>query len=146
MISGRIDPFSWRPFLQAYVEIPSLDVRGFVDFLLDTGTDDTVLMPGDARRLKIDYKKIARTDTSIGSAGFTLDRIVRAVVIVPEEDVATYLYEIDLRLPEFDPKKPEMLKPPSLLGRDIMSRWRTTFDGRRSVSIEVLSYDRKMPW
>ena len=146
MIVGRIDPIAWRPFIDGYIEIPSLKVSGFVQFLMDTGSDDTVLMPADAQRLKVDYTAITKTDESIGSAGASLDYIARAIVIIQEPDTATHLYEIDLRLPAYDPKKPELMIPPSLIGRDILSRWRITFDGHRSVTAEVISSDRKFPW
>ena len=42
------------PFLQAVVELPRLGLRNEVDFLVDTGADNTVLNPFDILNLNLD--------------------------------------------------------------------------------------------
>ena len=55
MIEGRFGNTSGRPYIEAHIDIPSLKISGSVSFLVDTGSDCTVLMQLDAARLKIDY-------------------------------------------------------------------------------------------
>ena len=144
MLTGHFEPATGRPFIEAYVDIPLLKVAGFVLFLIDTGSDCTVIMPADARLLKIDYSKLKSTDTSIGSSGPSLDYLCHAIVIFAEKGVRAYSYNVELRIPE---SKPETMILPSLLGRDIFNRWQASFDpSKRTIIANVLSCDREFPW
>lgn len=140
MLVGRYVGSSARPMIEGFIDIPSIGVRGFLQFLIDTGSDCTVLMPADAARLKVEYSKLADQDHSIGSGGASLDHVCDARATFAEIGVMEYEYDIRLRLPE---PKPELFIAPSLLGRDIINRWQTSFDpSRRTIIANVLSYDR----
>ena len=131
--------------IQARVTIPSINAGAFVDFIIDTGSDCTTIMPSDSRRMRVDYTKLDKEDHSIGTGGATLDFLCDGIVTFTEIGVAEYEYDVELRLIKPNPRVPELLMPPSLLGRDILNRWRTSFDPQnRIISVEVLSFDREI--
>jgi hypothetical protein len=133
-----------RPMIQARVSIPSINAGGFVEFILDTGADCTTLMPNDSRKMHVDYSRLSKEDHSIGSAGASLDYLCDGVVIFSEIGVVEYEYDIELRLIKPDPTVPELLMPPSLLGRDIINQWQLSFDPKAMlISANVLSCDRE---
>ncbi len=45
MLIGRFGHTSGRPYFEARVVLPHLNVAGNVSFLLDTGADKSLLMP-----------------------------------------------------------------------------------------------------
>jgi hypothetical protein len=141
MLTGHYDTNPGRPLIEGYIDIPSLQVRGFVLFLIDTGSDRTVLMPADAKRLKVDYSKITDTDHSLGSGGPSLDYVCPAIAMFGETGIAMHSYRVELRLPE---PKPELFIAPSLVGRDILNRWRMSFDPeKRTIIADIISSDRR---
>jgi hypothetical protein len=143
MLTGHYDKNPGRPLIEGYLDIPSFGIQGFVQFLIDTGADNTVLMPADAKRLKVDYSKFTITDHSLGSGGASLDYLCPAVAIFAEAGHTAHSYGITLRLPE---PKPELFIAPSLLGRDILNRWHMTFHPtNKTIVAEVLSSDRQFP-
>ena len=93
--------------------------------------------------MRVDYTKLDKEDHSIGSAGATLDFLCDGVVTFSEIGVVEYEYDIELRLIKPDPKTPELLMPPSLLGRDILNRWQLNLDPKeRVIRANVLTSDR----
>jgi hypothetical protein len=145
MLSGYYVGSQLRPMIEARVSIPSINAGGFVEFILDTGADCTTLMPNDGRRMRVDYSKLTKEDHSIGSAGASLDFLCDGVVVFTEIGIVEYEYKIELRLTKPDPEIPELLTLPSLLGRDIINRWQTTFDPTAMrISANVLSCDREI--
>jgi hypothetical protein len=131
--------------IQARVTIPSINAGAFVDFILDTGADCTTIMPADGRRMRVDYTRLLKEDHSIGTAGATLDFLCDGIVTFSEIGVVEYEYDVELRLIKPDPNVLELLMPPSLLGRDILNKWRTSFDPQnRIITAEVLSADREV--
>lgn len=139
MLTGHYDRKAGRPQIEGYVEIRSLGVRGFVFFLIDTGADCTVLMPADAKRLNVDYSKIGQTAISLGSSGPGKGHVCPATTTFGEAGVGTYTYDVSLRLPE---PKPELLVLPSLLGRDVLNRWRLSMQpDTRTIIIDPINWD-----
>ena len=58
MLSGRFGGTTGRPYIEAFLSIPSMGINGAVSFLIDTGADSTVLMQADATRLQLDYSQL----------------------------------------------------------------------------------------
>lgn len=71
MLKGRYEDSTGRPHLEGRLALPRLKISGDISFLIDTGADKTVLMPMDARRLKVDYKKLGGTAQSLGIGGIS---------------------------------------------------------------------------
>jgi predicted aspartyl protease len=142
MLRGQYDA-AGRPYIEAFLRIPSLGVEGLVTFLIDTGADSTVLFPGDAKRLNISESDLSECDRdhSLGTSGPSCDYVVPAVLIVTEENGVSHAYSIELRIPEYDP---ELMIIPSLIGRDVLNHLSMTFDPTNKIlEAEVRSSDRR---
>jgi len=110
MLAGRFGGTTERPYMEAFVWIPSLRVMGAVSFLLDTGADSTVLMQLDAIRLNIDYASLTETRINTGIGGNSTDWIVPATLLFSEPRVKIYGYDITLTIVQ---PKPELETCPS---------------------------------
>ncbi|MBI4492708.1 MAG: retroviral-like aspartic protease family protein [Chloroflexi bacterium] len=90
-----------------------------MELLVDTGADRTILAPLDAlrfsRRLGVDLTTLPRGQASTGMGGHMETRVIDAVLTL--ESFSTPLAFTVLEAP------PERLPIPSLLGRDILSRF-----------------------
>ncbi len=130
-----------RPHIAARVDIPSLRVSGFVSFLIDTGADQTVLMPPDARRLGVDHSVLTTTTISAGVGGSSTDFVEDAQVVFTDEVFHIYRTRLIVMAPR---EGAESL--PSLLGRNILNRWRLVFDYPKTIlSARVASSDQQIP-
>lgn len=135
MIEGTISTIERRPYLQGRLLIPSLRIDGYVDFCVDTGADVTLLSLGDGQSLGIAYDALALPVHEMhGLGGEAPVSSISAVLLFREvlsQSIYDRLYAIKLNmlLPPADNKKePEILRIPSLLGRDILRRWRMDCD------------------
>ena len=130
MLIGRYLDFSLRPMpmIEAHISIPTIKAGGFVLFLIDTGADCTTKPPGDGKRLRIDYSQLKFEDHSVGYTGSAMDFICDGIVTFSEIGVVEYEYDIELRITK-QPKRNhmELMMIPSLLGRDVLNRWQTSF-------------------
>ncbi len=144
MLSGRFGESSGRPYMSARVHIPKFDLAGNVSFIFDTGADKTVLMPVDAMTLGIDYSLLSNPSESFGIGGSVLTYVEPArVAFVDINGRLIYGYNIQLLIHH---PTPEAMRVPSLLGRNIIDRWRVTYDkSAASLSAEVLSADMELP-
>jgi hypothetical protein len=144
MLIGRYVGSQMRPMIEAHVSIPSIKAGGFVQFLIDTGADTTTITPADGKRLRVDYAKLTREDHAMGYTGASVDFICDAVVTFAEGGLVEYQFQAELRLTKPEPGLPELFMLPSLLGRDILNRWQTTFDPvAETITANVISYDRR---
>jgi len=67
----RLRRFGTRSFavLPALLEIKELDVRGTVEFVVDTGAEQALLSEADAKTLNIPYKNFPEGEPAIGIGG-----------------------------------------------------------------------------
>ena len=124
MIRGRFGDTTGRPYLEARVEV--LDRHVDVSFIVDTGADATLLSPGDAERLGLDPGLFGPRDLSIGGLGKGSAKCARTSALITfTDDEYVWVYTIALAIGFRDDLD---LRLPSLLGRDILDRWRMTYD------------------
>ncbi len=142
MIKGSFDNGS--PFIEGLLVFPGLNVQGTISFLLDTGADESCVMPTDGRRLGIDYSSLTGRKVSIRGVSGSIDSIKRPVLVLFAEDTGRVrLYRIEM---DIMPDDPGLHGIPSLLGQDILSRWRTVHDPTRGrIQATVISADRTLP-
>lgn len=115
-----------RPFIEGRLALPTLGVQEMLPFLFDTGADVSCLMPGDGRRLGIDYRNLrGRTARIQGASGAVNPVTAPATFLFTEDNGTVRQYNI---LVSIMPNVSAMLNMPSLLGQDIISRWRTVHD------------------
>jgi hypothetical protein len=99
-------------------------------------------MPADAKRLGIDHSTLDYNDQSTGVGGDCKEHIARAKLIVSDQSMA-YGYVFPIGIAE---NKPELEEAPSLLGMDILRRWRVLFDySNRQVQIWIQIADEERP-
>ena len=92
--------------------------------MFDTGADTSLLMPLDARRIGINYTDLMESEQSQGIGRISI-KFIEPAFLAFAGDPELYGYENELRI--CNPVD-EILAIPSLLGRDIIDRWRVTYD------------------
>ena len=138
MLYGRFGESSGRPYFAAWVAIPRLGIAGSVSFIFDTGADSSILMPADAANLGVDPGTLADPVESFGIGGSAPTSVEPAHFAFADGD-AIYGYDIQLlvHLPTDN-----AMRVPSLLGRDVIDRWRVTYDKPAGMlAAEVISSD-----
>jgi hypothetical protein len=142
MLRGRFGNTTLRPYLEGFLLIPKLKINCGISFLVDTGSDSTVLMPADSKRLGIDFSKLGKPVEAGGVGGPCKIYITPATVIF-EESEKLIQYHTQLSICE---EKPECMDLPSLLGRDILSQWRMNYSPtRRRLTFDVIYADETTP-
>ena len=143
MLRGRFGDTSGRPYLEGRLILPNLNIRGDISFLVDTGSDVTRLHPNDGQRLNIDYAQLSGDAESIGTSGVSHDFIETAIVVFSEPNLFLYSYYITLRISSYDI---ELMDLPSILGRDILDRWRMAYNPSKShLAFKVITADAIVP-
>ena len=144
MLSGRFGESSGRPYVSARVYIPKFGKAGNVSFIFDTGADSTVLMPADAVTLGVDYSNLSTPFASFGIGGSAPTYVEPArIAFVDVSGHVIYGYNVNLLIHH---PTTEAMRVPSLLGRNIIDRWRVTYD--KSVPellATVVSTDLEIP-
>lgn len=144
MLRGRFGDSTGRPYIEGRLLIPRFNIDARVSFLIDTGADSSLIAPADARAMRMPYGRLGRPLESLGIGGRALSHSVRASIAFIDPGKAVHIYHLDaLDVAVPDPEIDEM---PSLLGREILDRWRMTYDRQRGVlSFVVRSADVTLP-
>ena len=110
-----------HPFVNGAVVLPRLNLCGEVLFKVDTGADVSVLSPHDAARLGLVPldQPVARTAVLGGHRVILLED---ALLAFGDEQLKVYGCTIGIL------EQPEAYGLPSVLGRDILERWRITME------------------
>ena len=138
MILGSFDNGS--PFVEGLLVLPRLNIQEPVSFLVDTGADLTCLMPADSHRIGVDFARLQQRTTITGASGYIHPFVERAHVLFTEASGTERGYR-SRRL--IFPDEPELQELHSLLGQNIMGRWRIVHDFSRDIlTCTVRSADR----
>lgn len=129
MIIGSFSDGSGRPLIEGKIILPRLGIQGDVSFLMDTGADSSVLMPSDAKNLGIPYDRLEGNHECGGIGGTVRSFVERAILVFTSPNRMLYGYDLEL---DIMPGDPGMEDVPSLLGRDILDRWRIIYDPLKS--------------
>ena len=144
MIRGRFGQTTGRPYIEGRLIIPKLNVDAIVSFLVDTGADTSLLAPADGRAVGVDHQRLGKVVTSLGTGGLAESQTVRASLVFTDPGRAHYIYHLDpldVAVPH-----PDIDEMPSLLGREVLDRWRMTYDPTKpELSFRVRSADRVVP-
>ena len=143
MLRGRFGNTTGRPYLEGRLSIPRLKLNADISFIVDTGADNSLLMPLDALRIGIDYSQLQGHQESVGIGGISVNYIEPALLAFREARRNLHVYSIDL---EICAPSPEIMDVPSLLGRDILDRWRMNYNpSQNRLTFQVLSSDYTHP-
>ena len=120
-----------------------------VSFLIDTGSDGTVLHPADAQALlgrrlhQIDFQRDTRRVAGFGVGG-AADRVARdASLTLSSANGETYAIDMPILIARPTPAEPGdhgNWRLPSLLGRDFLRRFRLELlcGDRRQITLDTL--------
>ena len=114
------------PYITGNLIIPELNVRGAVNFLVDTGADSGLIHPDDLERRGADPARLRRlhySKTVKGIGGRILHVRPTRVSIVFEGRVR-YEYEMTIDVQDPDDGDPS----DSLIGRDFLADWLMYYD------------------
>ena len=130
-IHGSFSAHNGRPLIEGAIYFPRFNLGGLVTFIVDTGADVSLLSLGDARRIGVASGDLKGNHT-IGGIGGT-QRCYREplnlafLVSSPEpENSRVALYQQDVSISQKD-------LPVSLLGRDVLDRWRMLYEPSAGV-------------
>lgn len=141
MIRGRFGDTSGAPYIEGYVFLQRLSIDGLISFLVDTGSDVTVLMPVDSAKLGIIFTDLVNRTESEGIGGLAAGYEELATVSFADGNY-TYSYAINIEIAEPNATNDHF---PSILGRDIINRWRCTVDlAKNKVRAHPRSWDLRL--
>jgi aspartyl protease len=126
MITGVVN--GGRPTIVGLLSIPRLGLRGFVQFLIDTGADMTLIHPRDMSNLGIQPSRHfagSATASSGGIGGMAQQYLEPCDLFLQHDDGTWNQISILLRFAMPDRSNAQH---PSLLGRDIMHYFTLTFN------------------
>ena len=144
MLRGRFGHANKRPYIQGRLFIPRLEIWSDVSFLVDTGADKTTLLPADGLRMGLNCDTLKRSPIpSVGIGGVSRSYTEESVVLFNEPGKALYVYEIALEIVGSDD---HLMDIPSLLGRDILNRWRMDYSPTTDdLTFQVVTADHTIP-
>ena len=119
--------FRGRPFVRARVIISRLGVRRAVDFLVDTGADNTCLNHRDAAHLRLfpDVLRESEMTRATGVGGSSrYFREDAQIVFLDTDDDPPPEYAVSLQIVDLSDTPTPI---PSLLGRDILNLHRMVY-------------------
>ena len=140
MILGRFGNTTGRPYVGGRLLMPRIGISANISFLVDTGADNSTLMPTDAIKMGIDHKALINPTVVSGMGGDAVCFQESAVLVFDEPNrklIRYYLINIMIPAPH-----PVLIRMPPIVGRDVLDRWNMKYDPSRGVlSFTVRSAD-----
>lgn len=130
------------PYIRARVILPRFGLEWEIDFLMDTGADDTCLHPMDVLNVGVPFERLGNEEISTGIGGGA-SYYIEPGILAFEDGAQFRLYEVEL--PIAKPTE-DNTRIPSLLGRNIINRWSVLYEpinGR--LECRVLEADLTLP-
>jgi hypothetical protein len=101
-------------------------------------------MPIDSLRLGVDFSGLLNETTGVGVGGQTPIFEEAALLAFLDPPHSIHVYEFGLKIVADSPKIRDL---PSLLGRDILHRWRMDYHPSEKVlDLHILTADRVLPF
>ena len=143
MLRGRIAKDRGKLFLSGQLYLPNLGVDGPVDFQVDTGADTTLISLDDLEALGADLAAVEGLPVvQVRGLGGRIELHEAPAVLSFDDGVHEYHYEVTITVPR--PGRAPRI--PSVLGRDILERWRMVYDRKAdTLTFEVHEADLQVP-
>ena len=124
VISGRFTE-DGLPYVDGFVTLLRLGVMGRVRFLVDTGSDTTILHPDAAVSLGCPFDLLDSPAEFISAGGILIYYLEPAVLSFADREYGAREFEIDISIAKPDPLTDGL---DSLLGRDLLNQVRMEYD------------------
>jgi len=118
-----------RPWVSARVTFATGESSENLNFLIDTGADSTLISPADVAELGLDTRSLPRT-ASIGVGGRVAMAVAEATLVF---DSVTINVPVRMLLPADLRQQSTARAIPSVLGRDVLSRFALYMEERRDL-------------
>jgi hypothetical protein len=125
VIAGTILPRQVLPTFVCFIDIPALGCRNIARLLLDTGGEQTSIMPTLGQSLHIPYRRLTYPLSSggLGRASYCeFDAVVSFIDRMKQQK------DYPIKIAIFDPSPFIGRRNYSLLGRDIVHEWKVVYD------------------
>ena len=130
MIAGEFDEWG-DPYVRCRLVIPRLRTEADVRFLIDTGSNITLLHPSDFRQAEIQSELLAEQSGTGGIGGSTVTYPEPAALhFIDDDGITRYIYHLDIHIAQPDAYNNDF---PSLIGMDILSCWYTECDPTNDI-------------
>ena len=130
MIPGRFGNTTGRPYVNGRLLLSRLNLSANLSFLVDTGADVSTLMPADGLTIGIDYQTLINP-TNVGGIGGDASCFRETAVLVFDEPNRNLIRFYSITMTILQPQQ-ALMRMPSILGRDILDRWRMSYDPSKS--------------
>ena len=119
-----------RPFVEGYLRLPRFGIARDITFLVDTGADATCIHPRDGQPAGIPFDLLQGSTTSRGVGGqATYFREPAVLEFVDAEARKIHSCEVSVNIAKPGARASDPINIIySLLGRDIIDRWRMVYD------------------
>ena len=134
MILGIFGP-TGQPFIEGYLTLPRFDITRTITFLVDTGADATCIHPRDGRPAGIPFDQLRDDIVSRGVGGqATYFREPAILEFVDGEARTIHGCEVTVNIAKPGERATDAINTIySLLGRDIIDRWRMVYDRSEGI-------------
>ncbi len=143
IVKGEFDLTYRRPYVQGLLFIPRWSKWRRIDFLVDTGSDSTILNPSDGTMMDIDYARL-KYNVDIYGVGHSIKAASQnALVSFATEEGRVVVYSINIEITE---NIADIQILPSQLGTNILHRWQMLWNScQDQLEFTVLSADTILP-
>jgi len=126
------------PFIKVLLTSKSLGIHNFLDLHIDTGASATIILDKDMRYLRLSVASLRKAARNIGGIGGLIDTylIDDAVMMFKTEEGMLHEERLSLlvgvhRLERLaEEERRVIMRLPSLLGRDILRKFKFSYDER----------------
>ncbi|RJS86140.1 hypothetical protein CW713_00665 [Methanophagales archaeon] len=118
-------------YVNALLFSEEMEISETIEFLVDTGASRTTLLDKDAIYLGIEYGKLRKSEQDMSGIGGSVETYVidGSVLLFGEYGIKTSVFVLKHPLEEMnEEERIKILRFPSILGRDVISRFRLIFD------------------
>lgn len=118
-------------FINAHLISEEMRIDEMIEFLVDTGASRTTLLDKDAIYLGINYGRLRKSEQDMSGIGGSVETYVieDSVILFGEYSVKTPVFVLKHSLEEMSrEERIKILRFPSILGRDIIKKFRLIFD------------------
>lgn len=118
-------------YINAHIISTSLGIDETIEFLVDSGASRTTLLDKDAIFLGLDYSNLKKHNQNVSGIGGSVETFIidDATLILGSEQIHLSVFIVRHALGNLNKEdKIKILRIPSLLGRDVINRFRLVFD------------------